>query len=787
MSNELVQPVVKGKLRRLQAALKARLAGEGTAWILLAVVAAVLATLALDWLLRLPMEVRIGLAVIVLAGIGYVVFRYLLRPLTVEMDSDNLALLVEKRHGKLGDRLISALQFDRQEASSRLNVSEAMIERLACEANDLAGQMDFNEVVERRGMMRMLGAACCAIVLLTGFSIWQHELMSIWFQRNVMFRAIAYPQSTYLEVQGNDFFPLRGDDLRVLVYARHGYQAPGEVIFHPKFKDTGEAMIKAPKVDDPSFVFPVVCPQCRQTTWFKVEQCGQVVSCEKHDKDGHFCEGIIQLPAGVYYNSFPVQDSFEFYVTGGDDRLDKDNPHKVLAIDPPGVSTAQFTVEYDGYQNEPNRVFDGSSGVILAKVGSSIIVMAEANKDIALDGATLQIDDGKKVPMQVSMMKVDGKDVPRMLQGRIALGTDNQEAIKQLKISLTDIDGHRNRLATPYLIQYKPDDKPDVKVKTRNIGARVTARVALPLILTVKDDCGLDHIECIRGAANTKEGATTRPAFDPILVANKLSGREYSGPWTLDTEGMKLQPGDNLTVAVKAYDNMPGELKGPNANTSGTMTFSVVTDQELLDEMSGRLLSISSEFDPTQAQWAKGTGDIEGAKSVMKDEVTPQVRQSIKDAAKSVAAVSSICNKTLVSVDALHDEKLSNKLINGEDHLGDAMKRLTDLQETLPKLQAQINQASTGTDVQTLASNLDSILEEQNRIKSVLAEVTSDFNKDINQNRIDGQWEKVMNIADQIRIELENKANQDSGINIEESGVNKAEPKTQPAGSEARP
>jgi len=152
-----------------------------------------------------------------------------------------------------------------------------------------------------------------------------------------------------------------------------------------------------------------------------------------------------------------------------------------------------------------------------------------------------------------------------------------------------------------------------------------------------------------------------------------------------------------------------------------------------------------------------------------------------------VAAVSSICNKTLVSVDALHDEKLSNKLINGEDHLGDAMKRLTDLQETLPKLQAQINQASTGTDVQTLASNLDSILEEQNRIKSVLAEVTSDFNKDINQNRIDGQWEKVMNIADQIRIELENKANQDSGINIEESGVNKAEPKTQPAGSEARP
>ena len=94
---------------------------------MLAVVGLVLVTLAFDYALRLDRTLRGVIMGGALAGVGWVVWRQILRPLRVPMDTGALALLVEGRFAQLGDRLISAIQFARGGSVEPLGMSDAMV------------------------------------------------------------------------------------------------------------------------------------------------------------------------------------------------------------------------------------------------------------------------------------------------------------------------------------------------------------------------------------------------------------------------------------------------------------------------------------------------------------------------------------------------------------------------------------------------------------------------------------------------------------------------------------
>ncbi|HHH76587.1 MAG TPA: hypothetical protein ENL03_06150, partial [Phycisphaerae bacterium] len=97
MANKnLVKPGVISKLGSFRSALKRRLFGEGFAWALIALAGAIIATFALDFLLNLPVPLRVVFMVMAIAGLGYVLWTRLLAPLFVPMETESLALLVEK-------------------------------------------------------------------------------------------------------------------------------------------------------------------------------------------------------------------------------------------------------------------------------------------------------------------------------------------------------------------------------------------------------------------------------------------------------------------------------------------------------------------------------------------------------------------------------------------------------------------------------------------------------------------------------------------------------------------
>ncbi|MGD0896302.1 MAG: hypothetical protein ABR915_00615, partial [Thermoguttaceae bacterium] len=134
--HDLIDRRTRGKLRRLRAALGRRLLADGLAWLLLAVAGAVGVSLCLDYgLHRLTLShatvgQRALIVALCLAGVGWVAARRLLRPLRLAWGEEDLALVVERRHPELSDRLISSLQFGTAPEAARRGVSAAMIARV---------------------------------------------------------------------------------------------------------------------------------------------------------------------------------------------------------------------------------------------------------------------------------------------------------------------------------------------------------------------------------------------------------------------------------------------------------------------------------------------------------------------------------------------------------------------------------------------------------------------------------------------------------------------------------
>ena len=139
------------KITALGRSLRWRLVGEGLAWALVAIVAAVFVTLAIDWLMRFEARtIRLGIMLAAAGGVLYVAWRELMSPALVPMDTESLALLAESRFSQLQDRLISALQFQRRGDGRELGESPALIAATAREANTIAAGLNFQEIVERK-------------------------------------------------------------------------------------------------------------------------------------------------------------------------------------------------------------------------------------------------------------------------------------------------------------------------------------------------------------------------------------------------------------------------------------------------------------------------------------------------------------------------------------------------------------------------------------------------------------------------------------------------------------
>jgi hypothetical protein len=651
-------PHLKQILRRLallRIKLRARLLEEGAAWSLLVCVSCVLATLGLDYAFRLERPLRATTTILAALALLWTLWRRLVLPAFVPMRATDLAQLLERRQPYLGDRLLSAIDFARSAPSGA--ESAGMARRVLVEAADLSTSLDLSRIVERRRGARLLVSGLCAVALLVGLGVWQRDVMSLWARRNLLLADADWPQRTYLQVEGEDFTLLRGDDLRVIVRAEGSRRVPSYITVHARYPRIG---------------------------WTQ-----ETVELSAGD-DGEY--------AKVFSS---VAEEFEFYVTGGDDHRDRRRPHRVRLIDPPSLVGARFLVEYPAYMGRRPHVIDGSRGVLSVPPTSWVQVEAQATKDLRT--VTLLLDGEPIGTASVIDAATDAAPAsaasPRHILGRFQapLATDAPASplTHELRIALEDSQGYRDRGEQTFLVEVERDASPSASLRKRFVGSAVSPQAIVPLRIRAEDDCGV-------ATATVNVSAAAR-ALDrqeePVELASRADARKLDIDHEVDLRDYGAAPGDSLDVSVALQDNLPLDLGGPNAGRAGPLTFRVIPPEELSADLVRRQKALRLEFVEAIALQENAVPEVR-RQSGDDAELTPEARRKLGEAAREQAAVGAECAKAADSFDAIRLEMTYNRLGSDQERRDlddDVIQPLRDLPAPITAIAAALNQAASHT------------------------------------------------------------------------------------------
>lgn len=686
MSSDLLHAGIKRKLRGLRRSLRLRLTIDGLAWLAISVVAIVFVSFAVDYTMRLDRPLRAFIIALGLAWLAWAVWKILIRPMIVPMKIPQLALLVENKWQDLGDRLISTIQFSKDDL-----VSEAMVRKTAEQANEMAGKLNFKEVVERKGMIRSLQIAAIAVALLTGFGYWQLDLMRLWFQRNVAFAEVDWPQDTYLKVLGGpDFIVMRGEDIVVYVSVEDESDVPPHIALHARYPSLGMT----------------------QET---------LTLADREKVESLQAQGVIGEVKALYMKEFnSVSEPFEFFVTGGDDKRDRRRSHHVRIVEPPDIRRLLFTVEYPNYMRRQSRKFSDDSGMLTVPLGSTVMVQAWATKD--LGSATISIDGDK-----VGLMDIrEYRGQPREIIGRFEITGNKEHGTRTLKFDLVDTEGYVNKRGGEYAVRIQPDTPPSIDVKKRAVGSVVTPQAVIPLVIQARDDSGVSALRAV--LSRSKE----RPTAEPEDIAMSSAGeREIREEYSLDLQPYLLEPDETIVVRVDAVDILPKDLGGPNIGKSGSMTFRVVTPEDLMTELIARQNKVRLEFLEVIRMHESAHAKVNDAKVALAGgSITVDIRRKINDSADLQRTVGSGCIKASVTLQAILDEMAANRLGTKAEHEQLAkyvIEPLEGLNTAMDNIAKALKKTETIKNVEVLHDEVAKIAKIQQGLRDIMETILTNM------------------------------------------------------------
>lgn len=585
---------IRGKLSSLRRLIRAHLVGRGLAWMLTALVLSVFLSLAIDYSLHMERLQRLLILAIVAGGVGYVAWRFLLRPLSVPMGPEEMALVLERHYGQLDDRLISALQFGRLDAQ-RTGTSEALMGQVARQADEYARRLNVTGPVESGRTLRRLGMGTSALVVLLVFTAFYTPTMAMWFQRNVLFQNVEWPKKTRIFFDDSSFRVHRGDSVDVLKFEDFRSLRIGR-------GDTLEVVVHA----DPNMIVPeeVVC----HSSMLGQGRFSQVITPDADDK--------------AYHITFPnAGPDIEFYVTGNDDRTET---VRVQVVPPPELTSIELAVKPPDYTDEGVVNLNASAGVMTVQAGSTLIVRsAMANKDLA--SARLVLDGKVVSDLAIESVKDnDGKDRPWKMTGKFSLPDRVEKTSMSMEFQLADREGFVSKPGSAlYTLRVDPDRAPTLGLGRTGVRGDITGKCIIPLLLEIHDDHGIasgfvtvtittPEKTDTTSASASQPTTTSAPAFAKIDLKDipmkkkdvKLSPRlmlTKMAWFSTDPELQKIMdhelvPGQIVTIQATVQDNLPASFGGPNVTQSAPISFKVISEEDLMTELIRRQTELAGDL-----------------------------------------------------------------------------------------------------------------------------------------------------------------------------------------------
>ena len=198
---DINKPIRRG-LGRLRRRARSLLGVLGASRTLVWMLAALLAFFCADYALRLPIDVRRIITFGIVAGLGVLVYRHVVRPLSRDMSDEMLAARVEAAHPGLDNRISSSLSFagavDDPENEDSPELMRAVVEETAGLARDIR----FVDVARSGPTVRWSGAAAGLLLAVAIAAVANADVVTTFIQRSLLLKDIAWPRRTTLTVNG---------------------------------------------------------------------------------------------------------------------------------------------------------------------------------------------------------------------------------------------------------------------------------------------------------------------------------------------------------------------------------------------------------------------------------------------------------------------------------------------------------------------------------------------------------------------------------------------------------
>ena len=504
--------------------------------------------LRLEWIFR---AVLLASFVFVVARI---VRRRLMTALVVKLSDEEMALAVERKSPELEQVLISSLQFDGElGVESKSIESQQMKAAVVSSVRDRLQSIPFARAIDAGRVRKFALGIFTMFVFFIGWAGIDSESLGIWASRNVLLTNADWPRYTSLTfVDGSEEVRLpQGDALTVRV-AVDG-PMPEQLFMDYVFADGETGSEPMSLTGDTEFTWTI---------------------------DAVLNDVKLSVQGG---DSLPIE-------------------LVIKIVERPRVDGLAVRVTLPEYMERESYDVPPTEGELRLPKGAKLTLTATSQKQ--LTSAFLLFGNDAKVAMTL------GEDKKSFA------GDFYPKQSGLLIIDVIDSDSLGAGTPPKLLLRVGEDKAPTIDIRLRGISSSITAQARIPGLLKVRDDFGIREIVATmratkeenrdRGPDDTplppEPWSDAKPIFDQQLVPSSLKYEAEANvdlkTWnTINTPNSPdnpIQPGMLFSLRYAAKDNFgPGD---PHEGFSETMTFRVVTNDKLIEELRRRQIEQRTEL-----------------------------------------------------------------------------------------------------------------------------------------------------------------------------------------------
>jgi len=523
--------------------------------------AALLAALAVlgltDYLLRFQDRgLRIIASLVVLGIFGWAGYRYVFSVWLKRLRDVDLALLVQRQFPRLGDRLVSAVEFLHVAHDDPAAGSTALRQAMVAATTAETERLDFSAVLDPRPTARAAAALAVACFLAGACVVLDPLASRIALARLVNpFGTVTWPQMTHLAIRRPVVRVARGRAFQVEVVDVQGARLPSEVRIHYRFD--------APDAE-------------------AVEEVDHLRSIE----------------GAMTARRENVLRPFSYRAEGGDDQS---MPwFDVQVVEPPAIEAASVRLIPPAYTGWPPV---RAKRNIRALEGTRVEIAATATKP--LKSAILCQEAGARIPAQFDR---DGKRLS------VALTVEKSGSYW---LDLTDREGLGGGSDDRWEIRVIPDTPPTVIIEQPTANLFVTPRAVVPIRVAAKDNLAV-HSIALMFRRSESEPESTRPLWTAVAAPHSHplpdgqgvpDGDHHVVDDRWDLAPLELKPGAHVTFYATASDYRPQTGK------SEPRSLTIISAEELQDRLAAREKLVLAELERVLKMQRGSRGQLESLRA----------------------------------------------------------------------------------------------------------------------------------------------------------------------------